>query len=233
MQIKDFLEQFVEGYLFKDLENLSIIKLEQGEKYGAAGYPMLISICAGIELLGIVVSEETFDHGEDFIYFDKFWNTLVELNPKYGGLGRLVYKLARNGLAHTFVTKIGILVTKDSNQHLKLDLNERILILDVNQLYSDLKTAYTRQVKPLLESEKSVLMQRQLDALIDYYEAQSKSEFDKFARENPGRQILSNVIEQITSSGISSAASGTSMLSGNFPRPEFTRVEDDQLKNSQ
>ncbi len=41
MTIDDFLQQFVEGYLFGDLESMSRITVLSGQTYGAAGYPMV------------------------------------------------------------------------------------------------------------------------------------------------------------------------------------------------
>ncbi|MGE5836006.1 MAG: hypothetical protein ACM4AI_16110 [Acidobacteriota bacterium] len=51
MEIEAFLERFVEGYLFGDLESMAQVRLE-GRKYGNCGYSMVLVELAGAELLG-------------------------------------------------------------------------------------------------------------------------------------------------------------------------------------
>src|SRR5689334_16115349 len=74
MNIADFLEQYVEGYLFEDLTSMEPIRAGQGKECGAVGYPMVAATLAGIELLGALTSAKTFDPirgGRQ--YFRSFW----------------------------------------------------------------------------------------------------------------------------------------------------------------
>src|SRR5689334_14597119 len=72
MPIEEFLERFVEGYLFSDLRSLADIKLPGSASFGAAGYPMVASTMAGIELLGALTSGETFQPKRGRRRFNEF-----------------------------------------------------------------------------------------------------------------------------------------------------------------
>jgi hypothetical protein len=72
MTIDDFLTKFVEGYLFHDLENMSNLKVLPAQVDGAAGYPIVATVMAGIELLGNLLTPNisSFDPvKESYNYF--------------------------------------------------------------------------------------------------------------------------------------------------------------------
>src|SRR5262245_56458097 len=113
MNISDFLERFVEGYLFRDLHSMASITLPKGEKYGAVGYPMVSTTLAGIELLGTLTSEVGFTTGGGEGRFIRFWeNYLYVSEPDRRPLAEPIYVLVRHGLAHMYMTKPTIVVTK-------------------------------------------------------------------------------------------------------------------------
>ncbi|NTV41355.1 MAG: hypothetical protein HGA61_03730 [Candidatus Moranbacteria bacterium] len=86
MNIDKFLEQFVEGYMFGDIENMLKIKLEEGRNYGACGYPIMMTVLSGMELLGDLLSEKSIKPNSELgnENFLKFWDKyFCKCNPKY------------------------------------------------------------------------------------------------------------------------------------------------------
>lgn len=149
MNLDEFLYQYVEGYLFCDLQKMGDIKLIEGEDFGAAGYSMLTATTAGMELLGWLArdSETKFEHktwksGQNFCYF---WdNFFTKQNPKkYTSKGKLIYELVRNGLAHSYIAKPGILVTKGHPEyHMNISTEPYQLTIDVQEFIGDFKKVY-------------------------------------------------------------------------------------------
>jgi hypothetical protein len=77
MTIDQYLEQFIEGYLLEDLHSMAPIRLTPGKRYGAVGYPMLMTVLSGIDVLGALTSRATFqkDNGAD--RFSEYWKQYV------------------------------------------------------------------------------------------------------------------------------------------------------------
>ncbi|MBI2845795.1 MAG: hypothetical protein HYX86_04535 [Chloroflexi bacterium] len=196
MTIEDFLRQVVEGYLFHDLANMNQIQLQPPQTDGAAGYPMVITALSGMELLGGILSPNPFNKRNGDDYFRDYWdNYLAKINQGYSGLADLVYQLVRHGLAHTFVAKHGIIVTKGApSRHMQVDMQNNILIIDATRLYQDLERSYNLHVKPLVfgqNKNQSVrnAMQQRLDEMITDYENDSKRLFSQLKSSQPGSQV--------------------------------------------
>ncbi len=49
MTLDDYLEQFIEGYLFEDLRSMASITGSPDKPYGAVGYPMVMTALSGVE----------------------------------------------------------------------------------------------------------------------------------------------------------------------------------------
>lgn len=147
-RLDDFLSHNIEGYLFKDLR-----MMERDDPDGnGVGYPLLMSACAGIELLGALLSSTRFDtwnHGH--VYFGEYWRDVLYASPSpHSSYGAPVYQLVRHGIAHAFFPKgeIGVL-RNDSSRHFGRDSNG-LLLIDAVQLARDLVTSYENRVKPHL-----------------------------------------------------------------------------------
>ena len=61
MTLDEYLEQFIEGYLFEDLRAMAPIRLAAGKRYGAVGYPMVMGALSDIEVLGVLTSRARFN----------------------------------------------------------------------------------------------------------------------------------------------------------------------------
>ncbi len=162
MKIEDFLTQFVEGYLFHDLESMSKVTLPAGQNDGAVGYPMVSTTLAGIELLGGLLMPNTnpFDpKNKSNDYFLNYWdNYLAKEYPQYTGLGRLFRQLMRNGIAHTFVAKPGIFVEKGSNRQLSIDTSRQEIYIDCNVFFKEFESSYWKHVKPIIDGSDTSLI---------------------------------------------------------------------------
>jgi len=145
-----FLEKNVEGYLFGDLATLKIATHQPERTYGAVAYPLLLSTFAGIELLGALVSSRAFVPNNGSKYFDSFWrNYLYNTDAARADAGASIYKLARHGLAHSFVVKGTLEVVKHAPHLHLVRMNNGAFSVDAVQLATDLETAYQTRVKVL------------------------------------------------------------------------------------
>lgn len=226
MDIKQFLEKFVEGYLFHDLENMASLGPLPGCNDGAAGYPMVATTLAGIELIGGLISKSAFSTNprDGSNYFHNYWNRLMtKENVGYRRLGSVFRNLIRNGLMHTFLAKHGILVTKNhpSLPHLSIDSSKNHIIVDCVAFYRDFKESYSKYVRPIVYEGVSdgittkQDMQVRLEDMMQIYEEDSNSAFDAYFK---GRSTLT-----LNNTPISSLASGASLPLGPIdPRSSLT-----------
>lgn len=194
MEIDEFLIKFVEGYLFHDLESMSKLGLLSNHHDGAAGYPMIMSTLSGIELLGGLISLSIFSTSSSAgnTYFCSFWNEfLVKIDSNYEDLGSLFRKLVRHPLAHTSMTKHGIMVIKrlDNNindKSIYIDSKSQNLVVDCVRFYKDFQKAYLTYIKPVIfrgiksASFSRTSMQNRLNEMDKAYYIDSSSEFSKY-----------------------------------------------------
>ena len=73
MTLDEYLERFIEGYLFEDLRSMASIELPPGKEYGAVGYPMVMTALSGIEVLGVLTSRASFSPDNGAARFGEFW----------------------------------------------------------------------------------------------------------------------------------------------------------------
>ena len=180
MTIEEFSTKHIEGYLFCDLEKMADIKPSPGEQYGGVGYPMVASILSGMELLGGLLSLNAFDRDRGNTYSANYWDDYLSIScPRYAipGLKELFRNLVRHGIAHTFLAKIGVWVTKnDAPNHLQYgNQGQNALVIDTVELFSDLKKSYLDLVKPIVfqnasrtRATKSTMQDRLNEMLTQY-----------------------------------------------------------------
>ena len=167
--VEAYLTKYIEGYLFGDIE--AIIKHVPVRQNGAAGYPIIMAVCSGIEILGTLVRgtlSQPFSDLDTAKYFGHYWkNYLAMVNPSYASHGELMRVLVRNGLAHTFATKKGIGITRHGNA-LHLEIHQGQLVINANCFYEDFKKSYVEIAKPLIfhGGELHDLAQQRLNELL-------------------------------------------------------------------
>jgi hypothetical protein len=152
MLLNEFLDEYIEGYLFGDLENMATIPTAPT---GAAAWPMVISVLSGMELLGALLFDQPFNAHKGDTYFSHYWtHFLGAAYPEYqsipGGDG-LIRSLVRHGLAHSFLTAPGIMVTKNRTNHLRFypaPLNT--LSIDSLQFTDDFVGSYKARACPIV-----------------------------------------------------------------------------------
>lgn len=161
------------GYLIWDLEEMNKINVEGA---GNCGYPMLMSILSGMELLGGLINKDKWDSYSGEKYFCSFYETYFEkYNKAYRGRAAEFYKLLRHKLAHTFLTAIKFRIAK--NQFPDPITNERGLeIIDVGQIFNDFKKSII-EIKRDLKSndELAETFNTQLPIMLEDYGMTSDS----------------------------------------------------------
>jgi hypothetical protein len=139
-----FLRTYVSGYLLADLRSMERFRLPGNRKTGALGYPMVMTVAAGIELLGSLISPSKAD---GIKCFGRFWREWLYPNePDRQRLADAVYLLGRHGIAHAFVAKPRITVTRvrsPKGYHLKRQFGTAdTLMIDAPTLVRDFRRAY-------------------------------------------------------------------------------------------
>lgn len=182
MRIKSFLKKYVDGYLFKDLNTLRKIKLRKNQRIGGVGYPMMMTLLSGMELLGGLLQKKEFDPFSKH-YFRNFWNNFLSVKfNKYANYEPVFRRLIRNGIAHTFITKSGIYITKGApEEHLKQYKNGTFtyLIVDIHELHSDFLATYEDLIKPIIYKDKAYMdinkevVNTRLNEMINIYDNES------------------------------------------------------------
>jgi hypothetical protein len=125
---------------------------------------MVLVTLAGCELLGALTHTRPFDSRNGAEHFSHFWrNGLYPKDRARADLAPTIRKLVRHGLAHAFVPKPLILVTKNkgSRNHLSCDA-EGVLTVDCLMLAEDFRAAYEHFVKPKLQTAERGSLQKQL-----------------------------------------------------------------------
>jgi hypothetical protein len=164
MELDAFIDQWIEGYLLHDLQNMAKLPLDRSEApCGGAGYPMLTTTVAGMELLGLLLMPDgtSFSrNGRD--HFANYWNSyFVPTRPLYLHLGDLFYKLIRHGIAHVFVAKNNVIVTKNRQPTLGIDRQRCELRIDCTGFYRDFEASYWEQACPIIRgARRSSLVSR-------------------------------------------------------------------------
>jgi hypothetical protein len=174
-----FFNHIIDGYLLHDLKNMAAVELGEGEDKGALGYPMLATIASGMELLGGLLQTDHIYHdvaSNSAGYFAHYWdNYLSKKTEAYEPYRGTFWQLVRHGVAHTYIAKVGITVSKNLPEaHLITHARNRLNI-DCNELYKDFVASYLELAKPKFEQDADFASRVQLnvDALLSGSETRS------------------------------------------------------------
>ncbi|GEM_PF-4812282 len=166
---KDFtLEELfnkLDQYLMGDIEKI----LDKGE----IGYPCVMTILTGMELLGFLLS------GDEKCAFNIFWNKLAQHDTRYKSneLRKIFRQVIRNSIAHDYFPKTGIYLHYDEpEKHLHRVVNgQEGLYVSCTALFQDFRELYNEIKKELILNEdkayKNELQKRlnQGQSFIDKY----------------------------------------------------------------
>jgi hypothetical protein len=157
--LREFLDKHVRGYLLCDVEQMSKISA-LGNGYGACGYPMLMALLAGIELIGVLYSDASYNDrskSNTEKYFPLGWNLLFSDRETYSkeDVRKVYHYLLRHGLMHLYLSKIGVFVVKSGNLHNGKDEGGNFVV-NVDRFYQDFKESYLAIESKILTKEGSV-----------------------------------------------------------------------------
>lgn len=171
--IVPFLQHNVEGYLFSDLRSMDRVIDSHNI---ALCYPLLMTTFAGIELMGVLLSESTFDgkrNGHE--YFEGYWSKYLYPSSNKE-IAQEVYQLVRHGIAHMYLLKGDIRVeARNPTKHLKKP--DGFLYVDPVKLANDFVYSYKSNIPSILSSDTSAVnsktMSKRLDDMIAVYNPQA------------------------------------------------------------
>jgi hypothetical protein len=165
MVLDEYLQEFIEGYLLEDLHAMAQIELAPGKRHGAVGYPMVMPVLSGIEVLGVLTSRAKFSENNGAARFGEFWRQyMYPERPALQRLDTLVYDMVRHGLAHSFLAKPMVRVTKHRDSlHLSRTSSD-VFVLDALTFADEFETAYHQRLRPEISGEfKANMEQRFLE----------------------------------------------------------------------
>lgn len=177
MDIDEFFENVVDGYLLHDLKNMNEVMQKKGEPAGALGYPMLATTASAIELLGGIL--QTYEPYNDKPqsskgYFRYYWEKyLVDVDGRYSGKIDIFWNLIRHGVAHTYFTKVGITVSK-WNPYEHLLPTSSGLNVDCSTFYKDFLKTYKRVKKDLKDASYKEGVQNNINKLFGLSDIKSE-----------------------------------------------------------
>ena len=186
-QLQQYLDKYIDGYLFHDLESIAN-NISPNLHPGAAAYPMILTTFAGMELLGALLRptlKDKFNDDDGIKYFGHYWKYyLSKSNPEYKRYGEIARTLVRNGLAHLFMTKPNIGIVK-SNPQLHLKKLDGHLIIDAVRLYEDFRKSYEDYAKPVILDGKAgtQLASNRLSQIMAQYTVESDKTLQKLMKE--------------------------------------------------
>ena len=126
----------MDGYIKEDIKSLLKCKPTDGNSAGAAGYPLIMTVFAGVELLGSLLDAVDkpagrFDTYSGEAYFENYWRRVLYLAAPRDAMGVPLYKVVRHGLMHAFSPKGSLCVTKGDegrHEHLRQESDGTIYI---------------------------------------------------------------------------------------------------------
>lgn len=150
--LTDFLANNVQGYLFHDLRAMQATVAPPGTPGGSLGYPLLMATFAGIELLGALLSPTAFDTDSGATYFKRYWSDVLYPSRAASNEIDIVYRLARHGIAHTFLPKGALGIVKGQPTYHLVHGQSGEFYVDASQLAADLIESYELRVRPFLST---------------------------------------------------------------------------------
>jgi hypothetical protein len=135
MTVNEFLVRHVDEQILGDLEAMAT--LAATGKQGELGYPIVMTVFSGCELLGRMMVP-----GNTRAAFVAYW--VEHLYPGTDRAGaEALYRLVRSGTGPGFVAMPGIRVTT-SRSHDHLSMADGAFVIDALTLHDDFRASYTR-----------------------------------------------------------------------------------------
>jgi hypothetical protein len=219
IKLDEFLDRFIDGYLLEDLRSMvEKIPVPHDRKYGAVGYPIVMTALAGVESLGTLTStDKRYDPNDGAKYFALGWERWLYPGRTAPELVKAVRALVRNGIMHVFIAKAGVMVTREPS-HVKHHLQfvePGWFVLHADVLAADVRTACKR-FRDAIAADPAFRgnVERRLGLLIDDGANAAKIHLEFFGPPNQSFQHRGVIIPP---SGV--APSGTVPIQANSPSP--------------
>lgn len=156
MTVDEFLTRHVDRFLLDDLETMAGLPADTGP--GTLGVPMVLTVFAGCELLGGMLSS-----GTKRTAFVSYW--VERLYPGADRAGaEALYRLVRDGVGHAFIATPGLRVTRTRDErHLTRDGDA--FVIDALTLHDDFRASDALVRREMVERGQPALFE-----LIAWYE---------------------------------------------------------------
>jgi hypothetical protein len=150
MTVDDFLTRHVDHFVLDDLETMAAMPADTGP--GSLGAPMVLTVFAGCELLGGMLSS-----GTKRTAFVSYW--VERLYPGADRAGaEALYRLVRDGVGHAFIATPGLRVTRCRDErHLTRDGD--IFVIDALTLHDDFRASYALVRREMVERGQPALFE--------------------------------------------------------------------------
>jgi hypothetical protein len=150
MTVDEFLTRHVDRFLLDDLETMAGLPADIGP--GTLGVPMVLTVFAGCELLGGILSA-----GTKRTAFVTYW--VERLYPGADRAGaEALYRLVHDGVGHAFIATPGLRVTRTRDErHLTRDGDA--FVIDALTLHDDFRASYALVRREMVERGQPALFE--------------------------------------------------------------------------
>ncbi len=237
-------------YIIRDIDsmyNLSKINASS-DGLGRCGFQLVMTLCSFCEILGALeISKIDKDHGEE--KFEHFIDN--HLDKKYYPYKKIIYRYARHGIAHGFITPPGLLILLNGDEETHLGKFDNYFVFDVFCFKNDVLLGYEEIEK---KYNTDIDYKRQMDssykAFLTFL-SKWKMSMEGVINSAKPRKITFNKVQADDGMAVPSGAymgdkefekltddveidmeitTRPSGASGCHVAPEFTRLPDDLLK---
>jgi hypothetical protein len=192
ISIERVLKIVIEGYLLGDLESMAT-EIEIKE-FGAVGYPMVMTVLSGSELLGVLTSGVKQANGIA-TYFRTY---MAQIDQRYGDVAEIAANACRHGIAHNYLSWPGVGVVRGASyRHLGLEGDE--VIFDCLKLSEDFRRSYQDHARADILADLKAAQSR-FDALTQHDRKKAQRLIAKLPSQRfPKRLIVSGLTTPTTS----------------------------------
>lgn len=165
----------LDSYLIEDIK--AMLDTSRTDLRGV-GYPSLLTILLGMELLGLLIS------GDRESSFREIWDRLGSIDSRYKSkkLRHVFRQAIRNGIAHIYLTKSGIYVhyDKPENHLRKVSVGGKDgIFISCSALFDDFSSLYSQIKEDLMKNPQKAHLDKLLENI-----SEGQEHVDKYFKSN-------------------------------------------------
>ena len=160
LTLDTYLSEFIEGYLFSDIDAMMAAKPDDKNHRGALGYPLLVTVSSGMETLGRLAyplnkngESQVSVEGQSLLCFQNYWMNFFQMQDisSYRFTSSAFYSQVRNGIVHNYILPYVVVSKANTGWHLMGYQN--FTFVDSTTYAQHFKTSYGKDFKSWLKKD--------------------------------------------------------------------------------